>query len=62
MTDEKNSTDSDLLETAWGIIANANEGDWDKATPEWRRAAERWRDEWFATLPAWSAGPCPEKP
>ncbi|RLI67092.1 hypothetical protein DRO91_10725 [Candidatus Heimdallarchaeota archaeon] len=38
----------ELLELAWGLIANAYEGDWDKA-PEstgWKKAAERWRDEY----------------
>jgi hypothetical protein len=33
------------IEFAWGIIANAHGGDWSKATPEWREAAEKWRDE-----------------
>ena len=42
----------DLLMTAWGIIANAGGGDWDTQTPEWKAAAERWRDRWHATLPA----------
>lgn len=37
----------DMLEQAWGIIANAGGGNWDNETPEWRRAAERWRDEVF---------------
>ena len=37
---------ADLLEMAWGLIANAHGGDWDQATPEWREAAERWRDEY----------------
>ena len=41
----------DLLEVAWGIIANANEGDWSKATDEWREAAERWRDEYHGGPP-----------
>jgi hypothetical protein len=40
----------DALYTAWTIIANANEGNWDRATPEWRAAAERWRDEMFHPL------------
>lgn len=40
----------DALYTAWTIIANAHEGDWSKATPEWRAAAERWRDEMFHPL------------
>jgi hypothetical protein len=35
-----------LLERAWGIIANASGGDWDKATAEWREAASAWRDEY----------------
>lgn len=35
-----------LLEVAWGLIANAGEGDWNKELPEWRKAASKWRDEW----------------
>ena len=40
-----------LLETAWGIIANAHGGDWDAASEAsgWRAAAERWRDEYHAS-------------
>ena len=41
--------EQNLLELAWGLIANANEGDWDKATKEWKEAAERWRDEYHKT-------------
>jgi hypothetical protein len=40
----------ELLESAWGIIANANGGDWDKATPEWKDAAIRWRDNYFTSI------------
>lgn len=36
----------DDLELAWGVIANAYGGDWEKAHPEWREAAERWRDKY----------------
>lgn len=40
-------------ELAWGIIANAYGGDWSQASPEWRKAAERWRDEvWHPALAA----------
>jgi len=39
-----------LLEAAWGLIANANEGDWDKATLEWKEAEEKWRDEYFKEI------------
>jgi hypothetical protein len=40
----------DALHTAWGIIANAYEGNWDEAPEEWRAAAIRWRDEEFHPL------------
>lgn len=36
----------ELLMFAWGIIANAYGGDWDKATSTWKKAAESWRDQW----------------
>lgn len=41
---------ADLLEAAWGIIANAHGGAWDEASDEWREAAERWRDAWHDTF------------
>ncbi len=37
----------ELLEYAWGIIANAYGGDWDLATVQWKSAAEKWRDIWI---------------
>lgn len=37
----------ELLEMAWGLIANAHQGDWDKATDEWRESAEKWRDDYL---------------
>jgi hypothetical protein len=41
----------DGMEIAWGVIANANGGNWDGETPEWQAAAERWRDEqWHPAL------------
>lgn len=57
MTEDSNSKDGwdfpkDLPEAAWGIIANAGEGNWDNETPEWREAAERWRDAYHETLPS----------
>lgn len=42
----------DLLDLAWGLIANASEGDWDREHPDWKAAAERWRDLWHARLDA----------
>lgn len=48
MTTER---EHDLLESAWGIIANAGGGDWDTQTPEWKAAAIRWRDRYHLTIP-----------
>ena len=42
----------DLTEMAWVVIANAS--DWilkGKQHTEWREAAARWRDAYFASLP-----------
>jgi len=43
-------SEADLLEMAWGVIANAG---WDgmAKTPGWQEAAIRWRENYFA----WSA-------
>lgn len=62
MKDSHEALLDDLLELAWSIIANANGGNWHKATPEWRGAAEKWRDRYFAILPSCANGPCPELP
>lgn len=37
----------DLLEEAWGIIANAS--DW-RDNPEWVKVAEAWREKYFKTV------------
>lgn len=39
---------TDLNEAAWGLIANAGNGDWTTQTPEWQEAAARWRDRYHA--------------
>lgn len=44
--------DLDLLEAAWGIIANAHGGNWDDTPEDWREAAERWRDQYHERLDA----------
>lgn len=49
MSDGWNFPD-DLTESAWGLIANSYGGNWDLASDEWRRAAERWRDAYHETL------------
>lgn len=40
----------DLLEEAWGIIANAGGGNWDKETSEWQEASKRFREKYFKVL------------
>jgi hypothetical protein len=48
----------DGMELAWGVIANAYGGGWELATKEWRKAAERWRDEqWHKSLEVRHARP-----
>lgn len=41
----------DLLEAAWGIIANAGGSDWQRESSEWQKAAERWRNDYFKKEP-----------
>jgi hypothetical protein len=40
----------ELSEMAWGIIANAGEGDWDKESKDWKYCAENWREEYHKLL------------
>jgi hypothetical protein len=42
--------DGDLLEAAWGLIANAGGGDWERESPQWREAAVAWRERWHTWL------------
>jgi hypothetical protein len=42
--------DNEMLEAAWGIIANAHGGNWDEASDEWKEAAENWRDAYHRYL------------
>lgn len=35
------------LDSAWGLIANAGGGDWEKETPEWRTTATRWKKHYL---------------
>jgi hypothetical protein len=37
----------DVLETAWGILANASGGNWNEQNSGWRDAAYRFRDVYF---------------
>lgn len=40
----------DTVDLAWGVIANAGDGDWSRESDQWREAAARWRDDRY--LPA----------
>lgn len=48
---ENEKKKDELLELAWGLIANANEGNWDDVKQDWRIAAEKWRDKYHESLP-----------
>ena len=54
----KTEAEMDLLEMAWGVIANADSADWNDPDNEWRQAAERWRDRYHAALDAHLSGRC----
>lgn len=41
----------ELVEMAWGIIANSYGGDWNIASLDWQKAAANWRDKYHKTLP-----------
>lgn len=40
----------DLLELAWGVIANAGGGNWTLETQDWQTAAAAWRDRYFGSI------------
>lgn len=40
----------ELLSRAWGIIANAGEGDWTEETKEWAQTARQWKDDYHKWL------------
>jgi len=43
-------SDLDLLEDAWGIIANAGGGNWKLESDGWRKAAKKWRDRYHRRI------------
>ena len=40
----------DLVEYAWGIIANASGSNWTLETEDWQKAAAKWRDQYHEYL------------
>lgn len=49
---EEIDTQLDMLEQAWGIIANAGGGNWELEAPDWQKAATRFRERWHNLLGA----------
>ena len=45
----------DAIELAWGIIANASGGNWDRESSDWQEAAARWRDTYVGPMSARAA-------
>lgn len=53
----------DLLEAAWGVIANSGVfGNPQEPSPGCREAAVRWRDQYHETLSAWCRRQAPATP
>src|SRR5688572_2265632 len=40
----------EIMDLAWGVIANAGDGDWEGESAGWRKAAVRWREKYHAML------------
>lgn len=51
-----------LLYSAWVLIANSYGGNWDLTKPDWRNAAEEWRDNWHHHIRASNEEPESEEP
>ncbi len=51
----QDSFQMDMLEAAWGIIADAGGGNWQTQGDDWQLAAEKWRDGYDAVLGAYTA-------
>jgi hypothetical protein len=43
-------TQEDLIEYAWGIIANVSGSDWTQQSEVWQGAAAKWRDQYHDYL------------
>lgn len=44
------TAEAELLDEAWGVIANAGGGNWDNEPLDWRVAAHRWRNRYHEWL------------
>ena len=41
---------NDLLMSAWGLLANVSEGNWEEQTEEWQEAVIHWREKFHKSL------------
>jgi hypothetical protein len=62
MTEPKEPTMADAAEMLWIVLANVSGGDWTQQTLEWREAAARWRDNYFAVVKLDVSRPVSEGP
>lgn len=46
----KRERTKDLLEEAWGIIANVDGGEWNEQGRDWREAARIFKEKFFCYL------------
>lgn len=49
---QRESKQAVALDLAWGLVANAGGGNWDRESPEWKAAAEKWRDDFWPQITA----------
>jgi hypothetical protein len=47
MSETKELTVDELLETAWGVITNVSGGDWRNQGDDWVKTAEEWKRQWL---------------
>lgn len=47
---EEIDTQLDIIEQAWGVIANAGYGDWTTQSQDWQEAAAAWRERYHNLL------------
>lgn len=43
-------SERELLEFAWGILANVSNGDWQQQSNEWQHAVINWRDKYHSYI------------
>jgi hypothetical protein len=56
-TRDRESQVMDLLEAAWGLLANVSDGDWGKQPTLWQEAVVKWRERYHVLLATqWEPG------